>query len=172
MEPELPLNSEREDEFLPGKPLQIVRMTDTDLGQQIMQEDADLPPVHQEFFIPVHGFIRFYEEELKIINHPAFQRLGKVNQLGTTNLVYRGATHKRLEHALGTVHVVEQICASIADNHGQLNAKGSDPTNPCSLAKPLSEPERRFVRLAALLHDIAHLPSGHTLEDELCHHRL
>jgi HD superfamily phosphohydrolase len=168
MEPELPLNPDPTGDFVRGNSPNLNRFAQSELAQQLMQEDVDLPPVHQEFFVPVHGFIRFYEEELRIINHPAFQRLGKVNQLGATNMVYRGATHQRLEHALGTVHVAEQICHSIEENHGQLKAKGSDVTNPCALAKPLSEAERRFVRLAALLHDIAHLPSGHTLEDELC----
>ncbi|MCW0217155.1 MAG: HD domain-containing protein [Prosthecobacter sp.] len=131
-------------------------------------EDKELPPIHQEFFLPIHGFVKFYEEELLVINHPAFQRLGLINQLGLTYFVYRGATHKRMEHALGVTHIADQICASINENHGQLKAKKTDMQNACGLGAPISNNERRFIRLAALVHDIGHLPSGHTLEDEIC----
>ena len=61
----------------------------------------------QELFLPVSGFVWFYPEEVKVINHPAFQRLGRINQLGQAYLVFRGATHKRIEHALGAVHIAQ-----------------------------------------------------------------
>ena len=53
-----------------------------------------------EFFIPVHDFSHLTDEERTIVDHPAFQRLGKIYQLGQSYLVYRGATHKRLSMLL------------------------------------------------------------------------
>lgn len=111
----------------------------------------------REFFLPVSGFIWFYPEEVEIIDHPAFQRLGRIYQLGQTYVVYRGATHKRLEHVLGTVHVVQRMCDAVQHN----SRKGTPGV------VSLDESERRFIRLGALLHDIGHMAAGHTVEDEL-----
>ena len=121
----------------------------------------------QEFFIPIHDFIRFTEDEVKIIDHPAFQRLEKVYQLGQAHLVYRSATHKRMEHALGTVWVAQKIVNAIEASFRRFKKKGSKEESNCAFSEPLTPLEIRFVRLAALLHDIGHLPAGHTLEDEL-----
>lgn len=115
----------------------------------------------QEFFLPVTGFVWFYPEERKVIDHPAFQRLGRINQLGQCSFVFRGATHKRIEHVLGAVHIAQRMIAAVSANqdklmklHGWASAE-------------LSDLEFRFVRLGTLLHDIGHLAAGHTLEDEL-----
>jgi HD superfamily phosphohydrolase len=123
------------------------------------------PEPAQEFFIPVHGFVRLTEPELAVVNHPAFQRLGEVYQLGQTHLVYRGARHSRLEHALGTLFVAQIMIDNLARN-GRVHANG-DRAGEWELDAPLQPPEVAFARLAALLHDIGHLPAGHTLEDEL-----
>lgn len=114
----------------------------------------------QEFFLPVSGFVWFYPEEVRVIDHPAFQRLGKIYQLGQAYHVFRGATHKRLEHVLGAVHVIQRMINAL-----RINAKKSKH-DPGRRAR-LNLAEERFVRLGALLHDIGHLASGHTLEDEL-----
>ncbi len=121
----------------------------------------------QEFFIPIHDFIRFNEEEIQVINHPAFQRLGKIYQLGQANLVFRGATHKRIEHTMGTVWIAQKIANALRASYNRCQKKGLGDRTRCPYASPLSLTEIRFVRLAALLHDIGHLPAGHTLEDEL-----
>jgi hypothetical protein len=115
----------------------------------------------QEFFLPVTGFVWFFPEEVEVINHPAFQRLGRINQLGQAYLVFRGATHKRIEHSLGAVHIVQRMISAISRN----SEKAQFRRQP--LAEQLSPSEVRFVRLGALLHDIGHLAAGHTLEDEL-----
>ncbi|MGA8153297.1 MAG: hypothetical protein WB952_20265 [Terriglobales bacterium] len=114
----------------------------------------------QEFFLPVSGFIWLYPEEVEVVNHPAFQRLGRVYQLGQAYVVYRGATHKRLEHALGAVHVVQRMIEAVGHNSEKKN-KSPYPTSP------LTKFEERFVRLGALVHDIGHIAAGHTVEDEL-----
>lgn len=110
--------------------------------------------------MPISNFVWFYPEEVRIINHPAFQRLGRINQLGQTHLVFRGATHKRFEHSMGTVNVLQRMID--ATRHNSEKAKRHPKT-----ARPLSREEERFTRLGALLHDIGHLAAGHTLEDEL-----
>ena len=58
---------------------------------------------------PVHGFITIHSELiLSLINHPFFQRLRRIKQLGLTDLVYPGANHTRFHHALGCMHLMEK----------------------------------------------------------------
>jgi len=116
----------------------------------------------QEFFLPVSGFVWLLsDEEVAVVDHPAFQRLGRIYQLGQAYLVYRGATHKRLEHVLGAVHVVQRMISAVDRNSKKKDGDRSER------APALSPTEQRFVRLGALLHDIGHLAAGHTVEDEL-----
>ena len=119
----------------------------------------------QELFLPVHGFVWFFPEEMQVIDHPSFQRLEGLHQLGLAHLVYRGATHRRLEHSLGTVHVVQRMISSVEENCAVISEL--DPGDKWDLGCPLSQYEKRFIRLAALLHDIGHVAFGHTFEDEL-----
>jgi HD superfamily phosphohydrolase len=116
----------------------------------------------QEIFVPVHGFVEFSEPEITVLNHPALQRLGEIYQLGQAHLVFRGATHKRLEHCLGTVAAAEFMMEAVKKNFDRAAGRRGE-----SLAPPFTITERAFVRLGALTHDIGHLPAGHTLEDEL-----
>ncbi len=96
----------------------------------------------------VHGDIELEPLEVELIDTPEFQRLRGIKQLGTANLVYPSATHTRFEHSLGTSWIarrmVEALRHSCAISAGEITA----------------------IRLAALLHDITHIPFGHTLEDE------
>lgn len=116
---------------------------------------------HGEFFIPIHRFVYLSGRELSVVDHPAFQRLFHINQLGQTNLVYRGATHRRGEHALGAVAAVQLLIDALNSSH----RRGiSDEGMP---EAALSDEEITFARLAVLLHDIGHVAAGHTLEDEL-----
>lgn len=96
------------------------------------------------------------ELEVEIIDLPIFQRLRGLKQLGTTHLVYPCAVHTRFEHSLGTLHVAQKIVDAVNTNY--LNFEdGEHYINP---------EENLIIRLVALLHDVAHLPFGHTLEDE------
>ncbi len=119
----------------------------------------------QEFFLPIHDFVWFHPEEMEVIDHPAFQRLARMHQLGLAHLVYRGATHRRLEHALGTVHTAQRIIEAVHENC--LNMADCSERDRWCVGCQLSKYEARFIRLAALLHDIGHVPFGHTFEDEL-----
>lgn len=118
----------------------------------------------QEFFIPINGFAWLYPEELHIVDHPAFQRLCRINQLGQTNLVYRGATHKRFEHSLGALQIAQHIIEAVDYN---IQKKKDNKEERDLIGDKLNEEEQRFVRLGALLHDIGHVSLGHTIEDEL-----
>lgn len=117
----------------------------------------------QELFVPISGPVKFYPEEILIIDHPSFQRLRRMRQLGLAHLVYPGATHSRFEHSLGTVNVAQRMIDHINDNY----EKKKNTPHGDVIIRCLDYNTSRFIRLAALLHDIGHVPFGHTLEDEL-----
>ncbi len=98
----------------------------------------------------IHGDIPFTEVELQLMDTFVMQRLRGIKQLGTTYLVYPGAVHSRFEHSLGTCFIANKIMDSI-ERH-------------CAFR--FSDKDRNAVSIAALLHDVTHLPFGHTLEDE------
>lgn len=97
----------------------------------------------------VHGDMRFDEAEMAVIDTAPVQRLRGIKQLGTSNLVFPSAGHSRFEHSLGTCWITKRMLAS-------LERSGESIT-------PL---DRRTASLAALLHDVTHVPFGHTFEDE------
>ena len=120
----------------------------------------------QELFLPVHGHVELHPEEIAIIDHPAFQRLRRVRQLGLAHMVFPGATHTRFEHSVGAVHVAQLIIDHVNKNYREAR----DDDRHWEMIE-IDEATARFIRLAALLHDAGHLPFGHTLEDELNHLR-
>lgn len=95
---------------------------------------------------PIHGLIRLTDQEMRIVNTQAFQRLRRIRQLAMADLVYPGALHTRFEHSIGTLHVAEKILSH------------SD------IIEHTSSSDRRIVRLASLLHDIGHGPFSHVSE--------
>ncbi len=100
---------------------------------------------------PVYGFITIPSELIfAIIDHPYFQRLRRIRQLGLTDFVYPGALHTRFHHALGAMHLM----SNTLDN---LRIKGTD----------ISEAEYEAALIAILLHDIGHGPFSHALEYSL-----
>src|SRR5690606_8002788 len=125
------------------------------------------PAREQEFFIPVHGEVRLTPQEVAIVDHAAFQRLGDIFQLGQTYLVYRVATHMRLEHAMGALHVAHLMMEAINSNSSPQNIRPGDTVGVWNLGVRLRDDEVALTRLGALLHDVGHLPAGHTLEDEM-----
>ena len=96
---------------------------------------------------PIHDFIRVYNYELPIIDHPIFQRLRRIRQLSGAHLTYPAAQHTRFEHSLGVMHIAGQAGHS-------LNEKGF-----------LKSDDIKILRLAALLHDIGHGPFSHLYEE-------
>ncbi len=122
------------------------------------------PEQMQELFLPVHNHVELFPEEIVVIDHPAFQRLRRVKQLGLAHMVFPGATHTRFEHSVGAVYVAQLIVEHVNRNKDKIEGDHRKWTKI-----GIDQPTLRFIRLAALLHDVGHLPLGHTLEDELNH---
>ena len=104
---------------------------------------------------PVHGDIELTRDELRLVDTEPFQRLRGIKQLGSASLVYPGAVHTRFEHSIGTLHVCDQLLAACNKNAQR------DAT-----CRAVSDDERRVLRVAALLHDVTHIPYGHNIEDQ------
>jgi HD superfamily phosphohydrolase len=100
---------------------------------------------------PVYGFIHIPTGIIfDVIQHPIFQRLRRIKQLGLATLVYPGAEHTRFQHAIGAFHLMTKAIHV-------LQQKGIE----------VSEEEKEAVQLAILLHDIGHGPFSHSLEGEI-----
>ncbi|MFN4957125.1 MAG: HD domain-containing protein [Cyclobacteriaceae bacterium] len=100
---------------------------------------------------PVYGFITFRSDLVfDLLEHPFFQRLRHIRQIGLSEMVYPGATHSRFHHALGAMHLMGKVL----DN---LRTKGVG----------ISQQEFEAAQAAILLHDIGHGPFSHALEETL-----
>ncbi|MDO9635237.1 MAG: HD domain-containing protein, partial [Paludibacter sp.] len=100
---------------------------------------------------PVFGFINIPNDFLyDIIQHPYFQRLSRIKQLGLSSYVYPGAQHTRLQHSLGAMHLMGEAIS-------QLRLTGHAITSE----------EESAVKACILLHDIGHGPFSHALEHSL-----
>ena len=122
----------------------------------------------QELFIPISLHVKLFPEEIIIINHAAFQRLRRLRQLGLAHLLYPGATHSRFEHSIGTLNVSQKIIDHVNENYERKAKTVQNNANEWKISN-IDYITTRFIRLSALLHDIGHVPLGHTLEDELSH---
>jgi HD superfamily phosphohydrolase len=113
---------------------------------------------------PLHVFVRLDAPEQAVLNSPPFQRLRHVHQLALTYLVYPGATHRRFEHSLGVMEIATRIFDTVTDprNLEHEDAREVIPPEPDTVHY-----WRRVLRLAALCHDLGHLPFSHAAEDEL-----
>lgn len=116
----------------------------------------------KKIYDSVHGFIPFDEFEKELIDTLAFQRLHYIHQLGIAYLVYPGATHTRFEHSLGVMHLATmmfaKICKSVRpDVFHFVPRKGSSDYLYW----------KRVIRMAALCHDLGHLPFSHVAEKAL-----
>ncbi len=100
---------------------------------------------------PIYGFIQIpFESVFRLIEHPYFQRLRRIRQLGMTQLVYPGAQHTRFHHALGAMHLMG-AAIEVLRNKGHI----------------IHDNEAEAVTIAILLHDIGHGPYSHALENSL-----
>ena len=102
---------------------------------------------------PVFGFIKIPRGLLYgIVEHPLFQRLNRINQLGLASVVYPGARHTRFQHSLGAFHLMTEAVRSLQE-------KGNF----------IFDSEAEAVEAAILMHDIGHGPFSHVLENTLIH---
>jgi len=100
---------------------------------------------------PIYGFISLPKDIIfDIIEHPFFQRLRRIKQLGLSHLVYPGALHTRFHHTLGATHLMTKAILA-------LRYKGIE----------ITEEEEAGALIAILLHDIGHGPFSHTLEYDI-----
>lgn len=100
---------------------------------------------------PIYGFISIPSEIIyDLIEHPYFQRLRRIRQLGLTHLVYPGALHTRFHHAIGAMHLMSEAVESIRSKGTEINTA-----------------EEEAVIIAILLHDIGHGPYSHALEHSI-----
>ncbi|WP_167899138.1 HD domain-containing protein [Wenyingzhuangia aestuarii] len=100
---------------------------------------------------PIYGFITIPNKLIfDLIEHPYFQRLRRITQMGMSNLVYPGAHHTRFHHAVGCMHLMQKAI-SVLQNKGI----------------EISEKEKNSVCIAILLHDIGHGPYSHALEHSI-----
>lgn len=121
--------------------------------------------VWHEFRDPVHGFIRVTPEEREVIDSPPVQRLRHIHQLSLSYLVYPGATHRRFEHSLGVMDLAGRVFDAITDPENLTDAVRE--LLPEVYREDMKAYWRTTVRLAALLHDVGHLPFSHGAEHEL-----
>ncbi|MGC6479683.1 MAG: HD domain-containing protein [Flavobacteriaceae bacterium] len=98
---------------------------------------------------PIHGFITVQSPLIfDLIQHPYFQRLRRIRQMGCSALVFPGARHSRFEHALGALHLMQNALNSLLQKGVNITAA-----------------EQEGVQVAILLHDIGHGPFSHALEN-------
>jgi HD superfamily phosphohydrolase len=96
----------------------------------------------------VHGDIEMTALEVELMDTPQFQRLRGIRQLGTAYLVFPSAVHTRFEHSLGTSWMARRML------------------NVLRRSAEITADDENLIRVSALLHDLTHIPFGHTLEDE------
>lgn len=98
---------------------------------------------------PIYGLVSFpFDHLYELIDHPYFQRLRRVSQMGLSSYVYPGANHSRFSHAMGALHLMTTAITVLRD-------KGIK----------VSDEEYLGVCQAILLHDIGHGPFSHGLEE-------
>ena len=114
---------------------------------------------------PVHTFVRLDSDEREVLDSRPFQRLRHIHQLALTYLVYPGATHKRFEHSLGVMELASRVFDIVTNRDNltdRIRTRLPELNQPIRLAY-----WRRVLRMAALCHDVGHLPFSHAAEKEL-----
>ncbi len=111
---------------------------------------------------PIHVFVRLDSDERKVVNSPPFQRLRHIHQLALSYLVYPGATHRRFEHSLGVMELARRVYDVITHRDNRHDRVGSLFPGQDQLIE-----WSKTLRVAALCHDIGHLPFSHAAEKEL-----
>ncbi|WP_432671325.1 HD domain-containing protein [Flavobacterium sp. SM2513] len=100
---------------------------------------------------PIYGFISLPNTLIyDLVQHPYFQRLRRISQMGLSYLVYPGAHHTRFHHALGCMHIMQKAV-------DVLRFKGVE----------ISKEEEKALYIAILLHDIGHGPFSHAMEHSI-----
>lgn len=125
----------------------------------------------KKIYDSVHGFIYLDRLETKLIHSKAFQRLHHIHQLGIAYLVYPGGTHRRFDHSLGVMQLAsdmyDQLIVSTYEMSFLLKDQELIAEHIPKFMSSEYEYYRQIVRLAALCHDLGHLPFSHAAEKPL-----
>lgn len=124
-----------------------------------------MPKIFHELRDPIHVFVRLSSDERRVLDSRPFQRLRYIHQLALTYLVYPGATHRRFEHSLGVMELASRIFDVVTE-------PGNLTDDVRQLVPEVADGKKRdywraVLRMAALCHDVGHLPFSHAAEDEL-----
>ena len=145
-------------------------LTEEQIEAQPWGLSPDLLRPHKKITDPVHGDIHLTKLEMAVLDSRPMQRLRRVRQLGAVHLVYPGATHVRFSHALGALRVAQDLMDVALSQglspHHVPDLFGEWRSNPSEFARMVGE-ATVLARLGALLHDLGHIPFGHTVEDDL-----
>src|SRR5437870_205412 len=126
-----------------------------------------MPKQFHEIRDPIHVFIRLDTHERRVVDSFPFQRLRHVHQLALTYLVYPGATHRRFEHCLGVMELAGRVYDIVTERSNIFHDSVTAIVPKHRRQKHGHEYWRRVVRMAALFHDVGHLPFSHAAEDLL-----
>ncbi len=124
-----------------------------------------MPKHIHEIRDPIHVFIRLDSRERQVLDSRPFQRLRYIHQLALTYLLYPGATHRRFEHSLGVMELASRVFDIVTNPEHLTN--GIKELFPESSREDERAYWRRAIRMAALCHDIGHLPFSHIAENDL-----
>lgn len=136
-----------------------------------VKSEQEQPPTkkilkhHNELRDPIHIFVHFDSDERRVLDSLPLQRLRYIHQLALSYLIYPGATHRRFEHCLGVMELAGRVFDVVtAPENVTDRIRTSLPE-----IKKINELQywRRVVRMAALCHDVGHLPFSHAAEKEL-----
>lgn len=114
---------------------------------------------------PIHVFVKLTADERKVLDSLPVQRLRHIHQLALTYLVYPSATHRRFEHSIGVMELATRIYDTVTHN-SNLNSDVSNSFTELGSSQSLQY-WRCVLRIAALCHDIGHLPFSHVAEKDL-----
>lgn len=114
---------------------------------------------------PVHVFVRLDSQERKVLDCWPLQRLRHIHQLSLTYLLYPGATHSRFEHSLGVMELATSIFDTVTSEGALSDCVAARLPELTDSAERLYW--RRALRMAALCHDVGHLPFSHAAEEDL-----
>lgn len=160
-------------------------LTDAQRDSRPWGLDPDLLCAAKTVTDPVHEDVYVTRLEQLVLDSPPMQRLRRVRQLGTTHLVYPSATHSRFSHALGTLRAAQDLLDAVVDGlSGPRQDLGlldewagvpglqprtlDDGTSVSATELDLRVAEATVLaRLGGLMHDLCHVPLGHTIEDDL-----
>lgn len=125
-----------------------------------MRQYSELPHDSDALYVrdPIHGPIALNKQERLLIEHPAFQRLRHIKQLGFADVAFPAAVHSRFIHSIGALHVATRLFDRLLPPQ---NPYKHDEEEKTRLRL------RQTVRLAMLLHDVGHAPLSHTTEMRL-----